>query len=87
MTDQHVKGAVSSAKGTLNEDVGKLAGDTVLETKGKVQEVLGKTQDRVGDLQGRGRMQPIVMSVIGAVLVILVAGLLTGLVRMSPGRG
>ncbi len=51
MTDQHVKGAVSTAKGTMNEGVGKLTGDRKLETKGKVQKVEGKVQDGLGDVQ------------------------------------
>ena len=51
MTDQHVKGAISSAKGTVKEGVGKLTGDRKLETKGKVQKVQGKAQDGLGDVQ------------------------------------
>jgi uncharacterized protein YjbJ (UPF0337 family) len=51
MTDQHVKGAVSTAKGTMNEGVGKLTGDRKLETKGKVQKVEGKVQVGLGDVQ------------------------------------
>jgi len=51
MTDQHVKGAISSAKGTVNEGVGKLTGDKKLETKGKVQKVQGKAQEGVADVQ------------------------------------
>ena len=51
MTDQHVKGAVSTVKGTANEGVGKLTGDKKLETKGKVQKVQGKAQDVLGDVE------------------------------------
>lgn len=51
MTDQHVKGAISSAKGTVKEGVGKLTGDKKLETKGKVQQVQGKAQNGLGDVQ------------------------------------
>ena len=51
MTDQHVKGAVSTVKGTVNEGVGGLTGDRRLEAKGKVQKVQGKVQDRLGDVQ------------------------------------
>ena len=47
MTDQHVKGAVTTVKGTVNEGVGGLTGDTKLEAKGKVQKVQGKVQDAV----------------------------------------
>jgi uncharacterized protein YjbJ (UPF0337 family) len=51
MTDQHVKGAVTTVKGTVNEGVGGLTGDTKLEAKGKVQKVQGKVQDKLGDVQ------------------------------------
>jgi uncharacterized protein YjbJ (UPF0337 family) len=51
VTDQHVKGAVSTAKGTVNEGVGGLTGDTKLEAKGKVQKVQGKVQGKLGDVQ------------------------------------
>ena len=50
MTDQHVKGAVNTVKGTANEGVGKLTGHTKLEAKGKVQKVQGKVQDGLGDV-------------------------------------
>ena len=51
MADQHAKGAVSTAKGTVNEGVGKLTGDKKLEAKGKVQKVQGKAQDSLDDVQ------------------------------------
>jgi len=51
MTDQHVKGAVTTVKGTVNEGVGGLTGDTKLEAKGKVQKVQGKVQGKLGDVQ------------------------------------
>jgi uncharacterized protein YjbJ (UPF0337 family) len=51
MDDQHVKGAVSTVKGTVNEGVGGLTGDTRLEAKGKVQKVQGKVQGKMGDVQ------------------------------------
>lgn len=51
MSDQHVKGAVSGAKGTVKEGVGKLTGDRKLEAEGKVQKVQGKAQDALGDVQ------------------------------------
>ena len=55
MTDQHVKGAVNTVKGTVNEGVGGLTGDTRLEAKGKVQKVQGKVQDKLGDVQAAVR--------------------------------
>jgi len=51
MGDQHVKGAVSTAEGTVKEVAGALTGDRKLETEGKVQKVEGKVQDRLGDVQ------------------------------------
>ena len=51
MADQHVKGAVNTVKGTVNEGVGGLTGDTKLEAKGKVQKVQGKVQGKLGDVQ------------------------------------
>jgi uncharacterized protein YjbJ (UPF0337 family) len=51
MTDQHVKGAVSTAKGSVKEGVGKLTGDKKLETKGKAQQVQGKTQNGLGGVR------------------------------------
>jgi uncharacterized protein YjbJ (UPF0337 family) len=51
MPDQHVKGAVTTVKGTVNEGVGGLTGDTKLEAKGKVQKVQGKVQGKMGDVQ------------------------------------
>jgi uncharacterized protein YjbJ (UPF0337 family) len=87
MTDQHVKGAVSTAKGSAKEGVGSLTGGHKLEAKGKVQKVQGKVQGGLGDVQGRGRLQPIVVSAVGAVIVVVAAGLLTGMLRMSRGPG
>ncbi len=51
MADQHVKGAVTTVKGTVNEGVGGLTGDAKLEAKGKAQKVQGKVQDKLGDVQ------------------------------------
>jgi len=50
MPDQHAKGVVSTAKGTVNEGVGGLTGDTRLEAKGKAQKVQGKAQKVQGSL-------------------------------------
>lgn len=51
MTDQHLKGAVSTANGTVNEGVGKLTGDRKLETKGQIQKVEGKARSGTGDVE------------------------------------
>jgi len=87
MTDQHVKGAVSTVKGTVNEVAGKVTGDKKLETKGKVQKVQGKAQDVLGDVEDRGRLQPILVLAVGAVIAVVLAGAVTGLLRMGRGPG
>jgi uncharacterized protein YjbJ (UPF0337 family) len=51
MADQHVKGAVNTVKGTVNEGAGKVIGDKKLETQGTVQKVEGKVQDGLGDAE------------------------------------
>jgi uncharacterized protein YjbJ (UPF0337 family) len=51
MTDQHVKGAVSTVEGTVKEVAGKVTGDKKLEVEGKVQKIQGKAQDSLGDVQ------------------------------------
>ena len=51
MTDQHVKGAVSTARGVVEESAGKLAGDKGLEAKGKAHQVQGKAQNILGDVK------------------------------------
>jgi uncharacterized protein YjbJ (UPF0337 family) len=51
MTDQHTKGAISSAKGSVEEGVGKLTGSRKLQAKGKAHQIQGKAQ------QGLGRVQ------------------------------
>jgi len=54
--------------------------------------VRGKVQHGVGDVQGavrqdRGRVQGFVVPAMGALIVLVVAGLLTGLLRMGRRRG
>jgi len=51
MPDQHVKGAVSTATGTVKEVAGKVTGDRKLEAEGKVQKVQGKVQGKLGDVE------------------------------------
>ncbi len=43
---------VNTAKGTVNEFVGKAAGHRKLETKGTLQRIEGKAQDGLGDVEG-----------------------------------
>ena len=51
MSDQHVKGAVSTATGVVEEAAGKVTGDKQLEAKGKVKQVQGKAQGVLGDVE------------------------------------
>lgn len=87
MADQDTKGAVNTVKGTVNEAVGKVTGDRTQETKGKVQKVEGKVQNGLGDVHGRGRWRPVLISAVGAVIVLAVAGLLTGSLRIARNPG
>jgi uncharacterized protein YjbJ (UPF0337 family) len=50
MTGQRTKGAVNKATGVVKEAVGKLAGDKVLQAKGKAQQVQGAVQEGLGDV-------------------------------------
>ena len=48
MDKDRIEGSVEQAKGKLKEVVGKIAGDSKLETEGKAQQVAGKVQNTVG---------------------------------------
>ena len=51
MDKEHVKGAADKAKGTVKETVGKVTGDSKLESVGKGDKVAGKIQNAVGGLK------------------------------------
>ncbi len=87
MGDQHVQGAVSTAKGAVNKGVEKLTRDRKQEMKGKAQKVQGKAQGKLGDVQRRSRWRPVLVSTVGAVIVLAVAGLLTGSLRIARKSG
>ncbi|MEO8207832.1 MAG: CsbD family protein [Chloroflexota bacterium] len=55
MTNQRVKGAISTTKAVVNQTVGKLTGDKLQETKGRVQQVQGKVQKGLGDAENAAR--------------------------------
>jgi uncharacterized protein YjbJ (UPF0337 family) len=48
MNKDRIEGSVEQAKGKLKEVAGKVAGDSKLETEGKVQQATGKIQNAVG---------------------------------------
>lgn len=50
-TDEHTKGAVSKATGTIEELLGKLSGDKGTELHGKARQVQGSAQESLGDVQ------------------------------------
>jgi uncharacterized protein YjbJ (UPF0337 family) len=52
-----VAGSAEQAKGSLKEGVGKVLGDSKLETEGKLDKVEGQTQNTVGGINDtlRGR--------------------------------
>lgn len=51
MDKDRIKGAAEQAKGTIKEVVGKVTGDTKLETEGKANKVAGKVQSTVGGIK------------------------------------
>jgi uncharacterized protein YjbJ (UPF0337 family) len=46
-----VKGRLKVAKGTIKETAGKLVGNKMLQTRGRVQKNLGKVQATFGDFK------------------------------------
>ena len=51
MNKDRIEGSVEQAKGKTKEVVGKITGDTKLETEGKAQKAAGKVQNTVGGLK------------------------------------
>jgi uncharacterized protein YjbJ (UPF0337 family) len=51
MTDEHTKGAISKATGTLEEGLGTLTGDKERQVHGKAKQVQGDAQEALGDIQ------------------------------------
>jgi uncharacterized protein YjbJ (UPF0337 family) len=51
MDKDRIKGSAQQAKGTVKEVVGKVTGDTKLESEGKADKVAGKIQNAVGGLK------------------------------------
>jgi uncharacterized protein YjbJ (UPF0337 family) len=51
MDKDRIKGSAQQAKGTVKEVVGKVTGDTKLESEGKGDKVAGKIQNAVGGLK------------------------------------
>ena len=51
MSDEHTKGAISTAKGKVEEGLGKLTGDKEAQVHGKAKQVQGAAQKGLGDVQ------------------------------------
>lgn len=51
MDKDRIEGAAKATGGKIKEGVGKLIGDTKLETEGKADQVSGKVQNTVGGIK------------------------------------
>ncbi len=51
MDKERIKGSAEQAKGTVKETVGKVLGDSKLETEGKAERAEGKVRNAVGGLK------------------------------------
>ena len=51
MDREHVKGTIDKAKGALKETVGKVTGDTKLQSEGKADKAKGAACKGVGDVK------------------------------------
>ena len=51
MSDEHTKGAISTAEGKVEEGLGKLTGDKEAQVHGKAKQAQGAAQKGLGDVQ------------------------------------
>lgn len=51
MTDEHIKGAISKASGTIEEGLGRLTHNREQQARGKAKQVQGIAQKGLGDVQ------------------------------------
>lgn len=51
MTDQHTKGAISKARGTLEAWLGSVTSNRKTKVKGQARQVQGTAQEGLGDVQ------------------------------------
>ncbi len=51
MTDEHVKGTLSQARGKVEEGLGKVTGNKKEQVRGKARQVQGSAQKGLGDVQ------------------------------------
>ncbi len=55
MDKDRIKGAAHEAKGAIKKGVGKLTGDSKLETEGAAEKNAGRVQNAVGGLKDTAR--------------------------------
>jgi uncharacterized protein YjbJ (UPF0337 family) len=51
MTDEHVKGTLSQARGKVEQGLGKVTGNKKEQARGKARQVQGSAQKGLGDVQ------------------------------------
>ncbi len=51
MDKDRIKGSAEQAKGAVKEAVGKITGDSKLESEGKTDKAAGKIQNAIGGLK------------------------------------
>jgi uncharacterized protein YjbJ (UPF0337 family) len=51
MDKEHIKGAADKASGAIKEGIGKAAGDSSLEAKGKIDKAKGEAREALGDVK------------------------------------
>ena len=50
MTDEHLKGTLNKARGTVEDGLGKVTGDKAAQVRGKVRQVQGSAQEGLGNI-------------------------------------
>ena len=55
MDEEHGKGLLDKAKGTVKEAVGKVTGNEKLEAEGKADKAAGAAHETAGDVKDAGK--------------------------------
>ena len=55
MDKDRVAGSIREAKGDIKEAVGKIVGDSKLQSDGKAEQVVGKLQNAIGGVKDAAR--------------------------------
>lgn len=83
MTDEHIKGTVSKARGIAEQAVGKLTGDGRRQRRGRARQVQGAAQKGLGDLQDALGGPRMAASLATVAVVVICALILVLAVRMA----